>query len=130
MVVDTSALIAILFDEPEKLAFASMIDKAADPKVSAVTRVEAMMVYLGRRRNESSDVLDLIEILGLKTVDVDRAQADRALDAFARFGKGRHPARLNLGDCFAYALAATLSEPLLFKGDDFGRTDIAPAFKE
>jgi len=130
MVVDTSALIAILFDEPEKLAFANMIDKAADPKVSAVTRVEAMMVYLGRRRSESSDVLDLIEILGLKTVDVDRAQSDRALDAFTRFGKGRHPARLNLGDCFAYALAATLSEPLLFKGDDFGRTDIAPAFKE
>jgi len=130
MVVDTSALIAILFDESEKLAFANMIDKAADPKVSAVTRVEAMMVYLGRRRNESSDVLDLIEILGLKTVDVDRAQADRALDAFARFGKGRHPARLNLGDCFAYALAATLGEPLLFKGNDFGRTDIAPAFKE
>jgi len=130
MVADTSSLIAILFDEPEKLAFANMIDKAADPKVSAVTRVEAMMVYLGRRRNESSDVLDLIEILGLKTVDVDRAQSDRALDAFTRFGKGRHHARLNLGDCFAYALAATLSEPLLFKGNDFGRTDIAPAFKE
>ena len=130
MVVDTSALIAILFDEPEKSAFAGMIDMAADPKVSAVTRVEAMMVYLGRRKNEPSDVLDLIEILGLKTVDVDRAQADRALDAFARFGKGRHPARLNLGDCFAYALAATSNEPLLFKGDDFGRTDITPAFKE
>ena len=75
-------------------------------------------------------MLDLIEILGLKTVDVDRAQAGRALDAFTRFGKGRHPARLNLGDCFAYALAATLNEPLLFKGDDFARTDIAPAFRE
>ena len=75
MVVDTSALIAILFDEPEKSAFADMIDTADDPKVSAVTRVEAMMVYLGRRKNEPSDVLDLIEILGLKTVDVDRAQA-------------------------------------------------------
>jgi ribonuclease VapC len=130
MVVDTSALIAILFDEPEKSVFATMIDTANNPKVSAVTRVEAMMVYLGRRRNEPSDVLDLIEILGLKTVDVDRAQADRALDAFTRFGKGRHPARLNLGDCFAYALAATLNEPLLFKGVDFGMTDIAPAFQE
>jgi ribonuclease VapC len=129
MVVDTSALIAILFDEPEKSAFAAKIDTAADPKVSAVTRVEAMMVYLGRRRNEPSDVLDLIDILGLKTVDVDRAQADRALDAFTRFGKGRHPARLNLGDCFAYALASTLNEPLLFKGEDFGKTDIEPAFQ-
>lgn len=130
MVVDTSALIAILFDEPEKAAFAEMIDIAADPKVSAVTRVETMMVYLGRRKNEPSDVLDLIDILGLKTVDVDREQADRALKAFTRFGKGRHPARLNLGDCFAYALAATLGEPLLFKGDDFGKTDIAPAIEE
>jgi ribonuclease VapC len=54
-------------------------------------------------------------------------QADRALDAFTRFGKGRHPARLNLGDCFAYALASTLNEPLLFKGEDFGKTDIEPA---
>lgn len=129
MVVDTSALIAILFDEPEKPAFAGMIDTAADPKVSAVTRVETMMVYLGRRKNESSDVLDLIDILGLKTVDVDRKQADRALEAFTRFGKGRHPAKLNLGDCFAYALAATLNEPLLFKSDDFAKTDIAPAWR-
>jgi ribonuclease VapC len=130
MVVDTSALIAILFDEPEKSVFAAKIDAAADPKVSAVTRVEAMMVYLGRRRNEPSDVLDLIDILGLKTVDVDRAQADSALDAFTRFGKGRHPAQLNLGDCFAYALASTLNEPLLFKGEDFDKTDIEPAIQD
>ncbi len=129
MVVDTSALIAILFDEPEKIAFASAIDRATDPKVSAVTRVETMMVYLGRRRNEPTDVHDLIDILGLKTMDVDRAQADSALEAFARFGKGRHAARLNLGDCFAYALAATLKEPLLFKGDDFLKTDIVPAWR-
>ena len=129
MVVDTSALIAILFDEAEKSTFADKIDTATDPKVSAVTRVEAMMVYLGRRNNEPSDVLDLLDILGLKTVDVNRAQADRALDAFTRFGKGRHPARLNLGDCFAYALASTLNEPLLFKGEDFSKTDIEPAIQ-
>src|SRR5882724_11736511 len=98
MVVDTSALIAILFDEPEKLEFATAIDKAAEPKISAVTRVEAMMVYLGRRKGEPADIRELIELLGLKTIDVDRAQADRALEAFVRFGKGRHPARLNLGD--------------------------------
>ena len=129
MVVDPSALIAILFDEPEKPAFASAIDAAADPKVSAVTRVEAMMVYLGRRQSDPADVIALVDILGLKTIDVDRAQADKALDAFTRFGKGRHPARLNLGDCFAYALAATLSEPLLFKGGDFLKTDIVPAWR-
>jgi ribonuclease VapC len=129
MIVDTSALIAILFDEPEKLAFASAIDTASDPKVSAVTRVESMMVYLGRRQSDPADVLELVEILGLRTVDVDRAQADRALDAFALFGKGRHPARLNLGDCFSYALASTLNEPLLFKGEDFTKTDIVPAWR-
>ncbi len=129
MIVDTSALIAILFDEPEKMAFASAIDTADDPKVSAVTRVEAMMVYLGRRQSDPEDIMDLVDILGLRTVDVDRAQADRALEAFVRFGKGRHPARLNLGDCFAYSLAATLNEPLLFKGDDFSRTDIVPAWR-
>ena len=72
MVVDTSVLIAILFDEPEKSAFAGMIDTAVDPKMSAVTRVEAMMVYLGRRRNEPSDVLDLIEILGLEQSNVSQ----------------------------------------------------------
>jgi len=129
MVVDTSALIAILFDEPEKPAFASAIDAAADPKVSAVTRVEAMMVYLGRRQSDPADVIALVDILGLKTIDVDRAQADRALDAFTRFGKGRHPARLDLGDCFVYALAASLNEPLLFKGSDFLKTDIVPAWR-
>jgi ribonuclease VapC len=129
MVVDTSALIAILFDEPEKTAFASAIDADPESKVSAVTRVEAMMVYLGRRRNEPTDILDLIDILGLKTMDVDRAQSDRAFEAFVRFGKGRHPARLNLGDCFSYALAATLNETLLFKGDDFLKTDIVPAWR-
>jgi ribonuclease VapC len=129
MIVDTSALIAILFDEPEKPAFTTAIDTSEDPKISAVTRVEAMMVYLGRRRSEPAHIHDLIEILGLKTIDIDRVQADRALDAFIRFGKGRHPARLNLGDCFAYALAATLNEPLLFKGDDFDKTDIVPAWR-
>ena len=129
MVVDTSALIAILFDEPEKSIFASAIDAAPDAKVSAVTRVEAMMVYLGRRQSDPADVVDLVDVLGLKTIDVDRAQADKALDAFTRFGKGGHPARLNLGDCFAYALAATLNEPLLFKGGDFLKTDIVPAWR-
>ena len=87
------------------------------------------MVYLGRRQSDPADVIALVGILGLKTIDVDRAQADRALDAFTRFGKGRHPARLNLGDCFVYALAASLNEPLLFKGSDFLKTDIVPAWR-
>jgi len=129
MVIDTSALVAILFDEHEKPAFASAIDAAADAKISAVTRVETAMVCIGRRQSQPNDVLDLIDILGLKTIDIDRAQADRALEAFIRYGKGRHPAGLSLGDCFAYALAATLNEPLLFKGGDFLQTDIVPAWR-
>ena len=76
MVIDTSALVAILVDENEKPAFAAAIDTAADPKISAVTRVETAMVCLGRRRSELSDVLDLIDILGLKIIDVDRAGDD------------------------------------------------------
>jgi ribonuclease VapC len=87
------------------------------------------MVYLERRNGSPADILELIDILGLRTMDVDRDQSDRALDAFARFGKGRHPAGLNFGDCFSYALAATLKEPLLFKGDDFLKTDIVPAWR-
>jgi ribonuclease VapC len=127
MVVDTSALIAILLDEPEKIAFASAIDADSDPKISAVTYVETAMVHLGRRPRSVVAIAELIDALGLKVIDVDRVQADRALNAFVRFGKGRHPARLNLGDCFAYALAAMVEEPLLFKGDDFLKTDIVPA---
>jgi ribonuclease VapC len=129
MIVDTSALIAILLDEPEKIAFASAIDVDSDPKISAVTCVEAAIVHLGRRPNSAVGIMDVIDALGLKVTNVDRVQADRALNAFMRFGKGRHPARLNLGDCFAYALAATVNEPLLFKGDDFLKTDIVPAWR-
>jgi ribonuclease VapC len=129
MVVDASALIAILLDEPEKFAFASAIDVDSDPKISAVTYVETAMVHLGRRPNSVAAVIELIDALGLKIIDVDRVQADRALNAFIRFGKGRHSARLNLGDCFAYALAATFNEPLLFKGDEFLKTDIVAAWR-
>lgn len=128
MVVDTSALMAILLDEDEQADFTSVVERDPAPKVSAVSWVEATMVYVGRRAGgEARTVVDLIDVLGLEVVDVDAAQTRRAIDAFLRFGKGRHPARLNLADCFAYALAATCGEPLLFKGDDFTKTDIARA---
>ena len=130
MIVDTSALIAILFGEPEQSALTDAIDRDGAPKLSAISRVEATMVYVGRRtRADPKTVADLIHVLGLQVVMVDKQQTDRALDAFLRFGKGRHPARLNLGDCFSYALAASVDEPLLFKGDDFLKTDIVPAWR-
>jgi ribonuclease VapC len=129
MVVDTSALVAILWGEPEEATFTAAIEDDPNPKISAVTLVEATMVYLGRHIHDHAIVAELLDILGLKVIDVDRIQVERALDAFVRFGKGRHSARLNLGDCFAYALAATFNEPLLFKGDDFLKTDIVAAWR-
>ncbi len=84
------------------------------------------MLYFARRTEaDLTIVTGLTEILGLQIVAVNSAQASLAISAFLRFGKGRHPARLNMGDCFSYALAASLKEPLLFKGADFSKTDIA-----
>jgi ribonuclease VapC len=129
MVVDTSALIAVLFGEPEEPIFTAAIEDDPTPKLSAVSWLEANMVYLGRHPSADSRILArVVDLLGLTIVPVDEDQAERGLGAFLRFGRGRHPAGLNLGDCFAYALAATVSEPLLFKGDDFLKTDIVPAW--
>jgi ribonuclease VapC len=130
MVVDSSALLAILFDEFETEKFVEMIDRDIAPKLSVVSQVETTMVYLGRRANaDSNTVSNLVAALGLQLQGIDTAQAATAIEAFKRYGKGRHPARLNLGDCFSYALAAKLGEPLLFKGEDFARTDIAAAWR-
>lgn len=130
MVVDSSALLAILFDEFETEKFVETIDRDVAPKLSVVSQVETTMVYLGRRANaDSNTVSNLVAALGLQLQGIDTAQAATAIEAFKRYGKGRHPARLNLGDCFSYALAAKLGEPLLFKGEDFARTDIAAAWR-
>lgn len=129
MVIDTSALVAILFDEPDAMALARIIDRDVAPKLSMVSHVEATMVYLGRRSpGDPAAVAKLIEALNVQTVALDATQMEFVLNAFVRFGKDRHPARLNLGDCFSYGLAASLSETLLFKGDDFRKTDIVPAW--
>jgi ribonuclease VapC len=130
MVVDTSALMAILLEEAEEAIFVDIIDADPAPKLSTICRLEATMVYVGRRVGANPRrVSDVIEILGLQVLGVDDEQTDRAIDAFLRFGKGRHPARLNLSDCFSYALAASLREPLLFKGNDFALTDVSPAWR-
>ncbi len=126
MVIDTSALLAILQDEPERGSFTEEIAAAPVCRTSAATFVEASMVLESRHGADGVRLLDLlIESADLEVVAVDLAQAKIARQAFANFGKGRHPAGLNYGDCFAYALARQLGEPLLCKGEDFSRTDLA-----
>jgi ribonuclease VapC len=128
MVIDTSAVVAILFGEPDDLQFARAIEAAPVRLVSAVTRVEPSFVVEGRKGEAGRERLDRFFVMtGAEIVGVTAQQADIAIDAFRRFGKGRHPAGLNIGDCFAYALAKASGHPLLFKGDDFGRTDVAVA---
>ena len=128
MVLDTSAVCAILFDEPERRAFNRAIDEAATRKMSLATFVELSLVLESRFGAAGLRDLDLfIERAGIELLPVDLEQARLARRAFSRYGKGRHPAGLNFGDCFAYALARLHGEPLLFKGDDFSRTDVGCA---
>lgn len=128
MVVDTSALAAILFSEPERDRFIDLIDLDPSPKLSAATLVEAGMVIEGRLGADGGAQLDaLVRDGGITVVGLDAAQAAIARKAWRTYGKGRHPARLNLGDCYAYALASTTGEKLLFKGQDFTQTDIVAA---
>ena len=128
MVVDSSALMAILQREPEEREFRNAIKLAPSRLLSAATRVETGLVALGRRGEAGLEQMEaLLGSLKLETVSLSADHARLAIDAFRRFGKGRHPAGLNLGDCFSYALAQATGEPLLFKGDDFSQTDIKRA---
>lgn len=126
MIVDCSALVAVLQREPEEEALSSLLHATPLLRLSAANHLEASMV-IGARRGRSSLALldDLIDSAGIVVEPVTRAQALLAREAFMRFGKGRHQAGLNFGDCFAYALAKSFDEPLLCKGDDFARTDLA-----
>jgi ribonuclease VapC len=125
MVVDSSALLAILQDERERRAFNEAIEAAASRALSVVNFVEVSIVVETRFGAAGLREFDLfLERAGIELVGVDPEQAGLAREAFSRFGKGRHPAGLNLGDCFAYALARSRGEPLLFKGEDFPRTDL------
>jgi len=125
MVIDTSAIVAILLREPEVEAFAALIEAAPSRLLSAASLLEATMVIEARKGAEGGRDLDLLIYRGeIEIVAVDREQAEVARVAWRRFGKGRHPAALNYGDCFAYALAKVSGAPLLFKGGDFSLTDI------
>lgn len=128
MIVDTSALVAIILQEADSALFDERIRRAASRKISAATCVELMIVLSGKLKVDARPVVDrIIADYGLQIVDFDGSQLALAFEAVARFGKGRHPAKLNLGDCLAYALSKTSGEPLLFKGGDFSRTDVARA---
>jgi ribonuclease VapC len=127
MVVDTSALVAILLREPDAGRFAAALGDAPVRLLSAVTRIELSFVIEGRKGEAGRADLDLLlRDGGFDVVSVTPQQASIAIDAFRRFGRGRHPAGLNIGDCFSYALAAATQHPLLFKGNDFIHTDIRP----
>ena len=127
VVVDSSAIIAVLLGELDAPQFADAMTRSiGDLHISVVTRVEAAIVLEARQGPEAAaDLQILLDRLTIMEQPVTAAQADLALRAWRRFGKGRHPAKLNLGDCFSYALAASLNARLLFKGDDFGQTDVA-----
>ncbi|MBI3272748.1 MAG: type II toxin-antitoxin system VapC family toxin [Planctomycetes bacterium] len=124
MVIDTSAVIAILLGEPESAAFASAIAADSTRLLSAVSYLEAAMLIESRKGPDGAYDMDLLlRHAGVNVVAFDAEQAERARRAYRDFGKGRHPAGLNMGDCCSYALSAISKEPLLFKGDDFSRTD-------
>lgn len=126
--LDTSSLVAIALGEPEAEQFVSAIQADRQTRLSAPNYLEASNVLEGRlgpigRSLFESIVADL-GARGMVVVALDRAQAELAREGFRRYGKGRHPAALNFGDCFAYALAKALDAPLLFKGTDFDKTDV------
>ncbi len=129
IVLDTSAIIALLAAEPEAPAMLSALAADTDRRVSAATLVEATQV--ASRLGDPAAIAGLDALLAALRVEIvpfDESQSAAARAAFMRYGKGRaHPAQLNLGDCFAYALAKTLNAPLLFKGEDFAKTDLEPA---
>jgi ribonuclease VapC len=128
MVIDTSAIVAIAMNESEAEAFERRIADAAVRLISAATVLEAAIVLETRLGEPGGGELDLWLLrAGVEIVAVDAIHADQARRAWRRFGKGRHPAGLNFGDCFSYALAALTQEPLLFKGNDFSKTDIEAA---
>lgn len=128
MVIDGSALAAVLLREPDAAIFADLMLQAPRPLIGAPSYVETMMVLLARLGLRARPDLDeFIYAIGAEVAPFSVAHAERAVDAFLRFGKGRHRAGLNFGDCCSYGLASALGLPLLFKGDDFAATDIARA---
>ncbi len=128
MVIDTSAVLAILNSEPEKNVYAAVLQRASSVRMSAAGYLECAMVIDGKGGEVRRALFDtFLEEFEIQVEPVTFEQAKLARQAFNLFGKGRHPAALNFGDCFAYALAKSRREPILFKGTDFSQTDLLPA---
>ncbi len=128
MVIDTSALVAILLDEPDRPELVQTLADAPVRAISAATLLESSSVIEARLGDAGGRELDLLlHRANVVVISVDERQAALARSAWRRFGKGRHTAGLDYGDCFAYALAIERDEPLLFKGDDFAATDVRVA---
>jgi len=132
MFVDASAIVAMITREAEAPLFLDLVQAAIEPVTSAIAIYEAALGICRKRESTVDEAYDdirvLMEAADIRVVDIGEAEAVEALSAFARYGKGRgHPAQLNMGDCFAYAAARTNGVSLLFKGDDFSKTDIASA---
>jgi ribonuclease VapC len=128
MVIDTSALLAIFLAEPERKRFLEAITHSDIRDISAANALETGIVLEARRGEAAGREFDLfLHQAKLEVIPVDSDQIEIARLAWRKYGKGRHAAGLNFGDCFAYALAKVMGEPLLFKGDDFIHTDLTPA---
>jgi ribonuclease VapC len=128
IVVDSSVVVAILQREPDAPTWIEVFDKTSKALMSVVSFVETSMVICGRRPDpDPREITSLLDVLGIDIVPVTPKQGETAVAAFLRYGKGRHRAGLNLADCFSYALAKVQGAPLLYKGNDFGLTDLIPA---
>ena len=132
MFVDASAIVAILTREPEADALADVLESARSPITSPIAVFEAVLGVCRKRHasveEAGEDVREFLGVAGVRPVSITETEAETALAAFSRYGKGRgHPAQLNLGDCFAYAMAKNHRTALLFTGEDFGNTDISTA---
>jgi ribonuclease VapC len=128
MVIDTSALVAILCDEPDASLFEAAIESDPTRLISSATLLETAIVIEARFGEEGGRELDLlIHKAQIEIAPFDHEQVEIAREAYRTYGRGRHPAALNYGDCFAYALSTVRGEPLLYKGEDFAKTDIQRA---
>ena len=127
MIVDTSAVLAVLFRESDAEQYATAILTAAPCRMSVASLLEASIVIGSRGTAAGAELDAFVDEAEIELMPVTLEQVEVARDAWRRYGKGRHAAALNFGDCFAYALARTMGEPLLFKGDDFLLTDIERA---
>ena len=128
MVIDSSAVIAILFNEPEAAHLAELIERAERRLICSISYLESSMVVLSRKGSAGLQLLQAFMFrTGVEEIGFSPEQSIIAIDAYRRFGKGRHKASLNLGDCCSYALAKSLSLPIIFKGDYFSQTDLLVA---